>query len=106
MLEALLCLLCWAIFRLLPLDAASALGGGLGRLIGPRLEQHRTALTNLALAFPERMEAERKAIAMRMWDHLGRVLAEFAHFPGNELIHRMTFAGMENLPPPGKAVIF
>lgn len=106
LLEALLCLAAWAVFRLLPLDAASWLGGRMGRIFGPLLRQHRTALTNLALVFPEKPESERRHIAMRMWDHLGRVLAEFSHFSGNSLIGRVSFSGLENLPPPGKAVIF
>lgn len=95
-----------AFFRALPLDAASALGGWLGRRIGPMLRQTQVAKRNLAFAFPEKSEAEREAICGRMWDHLGRVLAEFAHLPGNKLFACMSFSGLHHLPPPGKPVLF
>lgn len=66
-------------FRSQPLDRASAIGARLGALLGPRLRAHRTALRNLALAFPERSAADRAAIAHGMWAQLGRTVAEFAH---------------------------
>lgn len=68
-----------AAFRSQPLDRASALGARLGEALGPRLAAHRTALRNLALAFPERSLREREAIAGAMWRQLGRTVAEFAH---------------------------
>lgn len=68
-----------ALFGALPLDWASALGGWIGRTIGPRLPVHRTAEQNLARAMPELDEAQRHRILMGMWDNLGRVLAEYPH---------------------------
>jgi KDO2-lipid IV(A) lauroyltransferase len=68
-----------ALFRLLGLDRASALGGWIGRTIGPRLGANRTARENLAAAFPEKSQAERDAIRIAMWDNLGRVVAEYPH---------------------------
>ena len=67
------------IFRLLPLDAASALGGWIGRNLGPLLPPDRTARRNLAASFPDKSAAERDAIRMSMWDNLGRVVAEYPH---------------------------
>ncbi len=67
------------LFRLLPLDTASALGGWIGRTIGPLLPPDRTARSNLAASLPEKSEAERDAIRMTMWDNLGRVVAEYPH---------------------------
>jgi len=66
-------------FRSQSLDRASELGARLGEALGPRLGAHRTALRNLALAFPERAAPERAAIALGMWRQLGRTVAEFAH---------------------------
>jgi KDO2-lipid IV(A) lauroyltransferase len=43
---------CVALLRCLPLDAASALGGFLARLIGPRLRVADLARRNLRAAFP------------------------------------------------------
>lgn len=67
------------LFGALPLDWASALGGALGRALGPRLAISNRARANLARALPERGAAEREAIVAGMWAHLGRVLAEYPH---------------------------
>ncbi len=72
----------WLLFHLfaaLPLDAASAVGGWLGRAIGPRLGVRKIAQRNLVAAFPEKSTAEIDAIMTEMWDNLGRVMAEFPH---------------------------
>lgn len=67
----------YRLFGLLPLDAASALGGGLGRLAG-RLATgaSRQARRNLALVLPEVPAAPTLS---EMWAHLGRCLAEMPH---------------------------
>ncbi|KAA0678780.1 lipid A biosynthesis lauroyl acyltransferase [Roseomonas genomospecies 6] len=67
------------LFRALPLDRASALGGWIGRTVGPRLPGTRTARRNLERAFPEKSRAEIDAIVLGMWDNLGRVVAEYPH---------------------------
>lgn len=69
----------FGLFRLLPLDWASALGGALGGLIGPLLPVHRRGLDNIARALPELSEAEARRTVRRMWRHLGRVAAEYPH---------------------------
>jgi KDO2-lipid IV(A) lauroyltransferase len=66
-----------AIMRVAPIDAASAFGGWLFKLLGPLTGAHRTALRNLRLAFPEWDDAARHAMARRQWDNVGRVLFEF-----------------------------
>lgn len=68
-------------FAARPIDRASEAGAKLGQAVGPRLSAHRTALNNLTLAFPERSETEREAIAHAMWGNIGRTLGEFAHLP-------------------------
>ena len=78
-LEALAYDLFLALFRLFPVDAASALGGAILRVVGPRSGAHRTAERNLRLAFPERDAAWRRRILAAQWDNLGRTSAEFAH---------------------------
>lgn len=67
------------LFAALPVDAASALGGWIGRTVGPRLSGSRTALRNLERAMPELDEAERRRIVRGMWDNLGRTMAEYPH---------------------------
>ncbi|HZZ88915.1 MAG TPA: lysophospholipid acyltransferase family protein [Caulobacteraceae bacterium] len=66
-----------ALMRVVPIDGASAFGGGVARLIGPFTSAHRTVLRNLRLAFPEWDEATRQALAKRQWENVGRVLFEF-----------------------------
>ena len=66
-------------FRLLPLDAASAAGGFIGRLVGPQLAASRKAWRNLSRAMPELSHAQQKEIVRSMWDNLGRTFAELPH---------------------------
>ena len=65
--------------RLLSPEAASNLGGFLGRTIGPRLGVTSRARRNLRLAFPDKPEGEISRIVRDMWDNLGRVAAEYPH---------------------------
>ena len=71
--------LIWLIYRFflaLPVDFASALGGWIGRTLGPRLPVSRRARKNLQRALPE-LDADR--VVRAMWDNLGRCAAEFPH---------------------------
>lgn len=68
-----------AMFRVIGLEAATALGGFIGRNIFSLLPPDRVARKNLLLAFPEKSDAERDAIRRTMWDNLGRVVAEYPH---------------------------
>ncbi|MBI4185241.1 MAG: lipid A biosynthesis lauroyl acyltransferase [Proteobacteria bacterium] len=74
--------LLFLVFRLIPLDAASALGGRLARALGPRLPASRIARRNLARAFPDKGPAEIGRIVAAMWENLGRVAAEYPHLGG------------------------
>jgi KDO2-lipid IV(A) lauroyltransferase len=65
--------------RTLPLELASRWSGAGWRLVAPRLRRHRRALSNLALAFPEKSQDEIRQMALGMWDNLGRTFAEFFH---------------------------
>ncbi len=62
--------------RSMPLDVATAVSAHIWRFIAPRTRRHRRALKNLEKAMPEKTLAEREAIALAMWDNLGRVMAE------------------------------
>lgn len=78
-LEAVFLYAFYYIVRALPCDAASTLGGWIGRTVGPRLRGTRTARRNLTRAFPEKSAAEIEAIILGMWDNLGRTIAEYPH---------------------------
>ena len=66
-----------AAVRALPVDTASALGGGLFRALGPWTGAHRTADLSLRLAFPKMDDAERRDLLAAQWDNFGRYVAEF-----------------------------
>jgi KDO2-lipid IV(A) lauroyltransferase len=67
-----------AALRLLPRDAALVFGAWLGVAVSFVIrKRHRLILENLAHAFPEKTEAERKRIAMGVWRNLGRTAVEF-----------------------------
>ena len=63
----------------LPIDLASAIGGALGRLIGPFLPISKQARRNLKRALPELSDREIDCVIAAMWDNLGRVAAEYPH---------------------------
>ena len=94
-LETVLVYSLYGFFRLLPIKAASALGGWICRSIGPHLPSSAVARKNLAQVFPEKSAIEREKIVAGMWDNLGRVLAEYAHL--HHIWDHVELAGKENL---------
>jgi KDO2-lipid IV(A) lauroyltransferase len=64
--------------RLLPLAAATNVSAWAWRRLAPILSPKRQAraLANLAIAFPDKTDAERRAICLAHWENLGRVMAE------------------------------
>ena len=66
------------VVRLVPLDAATHLSAWCWRRLAPIInpKRHNRALDNLRIAFPEKSEEERKTIALKHWENLGRVMAE------------------------------
>ncbi len=66
------------IVRIVPLDVATHLSAWSWRRLAPLInpKRHKRALDNLGIAFPEKSEAERTAIALAHWENLGRVMAE------------------------------
>ena len=67
------------LLRAMPLDMATAVSAHAWRFIAPKTRRHRRALKNLEKAMPEKTPEEREAIALAMWDNLGRVTAEGFH---------------------------
>lgn len=99
-------------FRLLGIDAASALGGFLGREILYRVSATKRARANLHAAYPKKSDAAIERIVREMCDNLGRTAAEYAHlerFSDGGEYPRAEFAGLEIAEAAlasGKAVIF
>lgn len=88
-------------FGWLPRRLALALGRGVGRLAYTFVGRlRRTGRRNLELAFPDMNEAERERILRGCFANLGRLLAEFSHFPHvtpESLREIVDCEGLENL---------
>lgn len=72
----------------------------------------RIAMRNLAIAFPEKSEKEKKRIVLSVFRHLGRVLGEFSfipHFGKNNIEEFIKFEGLENFrkaKEKGRGILF
>lgn len=73
--------------RLLPLSWASAIGGWMGRTIGPKLGITKRAQRNIAIAYPNNTPLETESVIRDMWDNLGRTVMEYP------LLDRIRIAG-------------
>lgn len=88
------------LFNALPVEKASALGGYLAKTICPHLGINRVARKNLSFALPGLTADEQQKLIARMWEHLGRVTAEFPHVhrPGDSFINQyVTLKGLHIL---------
>ena len=65
-----------ALVRIAPIDVGSNVSGKIWRLVAPYDRRHKRAIENLTIAFPEKTPKQRHAIALAMWENLGRVMAE------------------------------
>jgi len=95
--EGLFARLVFAFFRILPVDAASAVGGFLARSIGPVLGISNRARLNLRRALPNLSDSDISRIVHGVWDNLGRVVAEYPHldkFKPYEPGSRVAFEGV------------
>lgn len=78
-LEAVAVYILYAFFWLFPVRYASALGGWIGRTVGPQLGASKKVTRNIQRAMPELSTEEVEKINRGMWDNLGRVMAEYPH---------------------------
>ena len=68
-----------AVLRRLPADSALNFADRTARRLGPWFGRDRVALDNLRRAYPEKDEAEIRAIASDMWGNMGRLAAEYIY---------------------------
>jgi KDO2-lipid IV(A) lauroyltransferase len=66
-------------FRLIGIDAASVVGGFIGRHVFYRLPPANTARANLRAAYPGMSDAEIEKTVRAICDNLGRVVGEYPH---------------------------
>lgn len=93
-------------------EQAEAFGRRIGRLIWRLSKKHRArSLWNLAHAFPELSDDERKALAIRSLEHFGIVTTDFfrmCHMTNDQICQSMTVEGQSNLDQAleaGKGVV-
>ena len=92
-------ILYWWPMKLLGPDRASNFAGWLVKKIGPRLSQHKTAVRNLRLAFPDWPEDKVQAVARQSWEGVGRTAGELPHLPKIDPYEgdRVEIIGIEHL---------
>lgn len=69
----------FGLMRLLGPNLAPRVGAALARWLGPLTSANRIGRDNIAASFPEKSEAERRAILREAWDNLGRTACEYVH---------------------------
>ncbi len=69
----------YGLFKLLPIDVASWLGGFLFRCLGPLLPVNRRALHNIKRIMPKKTEEFYRLTLKAMWKNLGCNFGEFPH---------------------------
>jgi KDO2-lipid IV(A) lauroyltransferase len=90
----------YRLFKILPLDVASNVGGFIGRYLLYYLSVSEVARKNLNHAFPEKKQQEIEKIIRGIWDNLGRNVGEFPHVMNlsqKEFDKRVEVIGMEHL---------
>jgi KDO2-lipid IV(A) lauroyltransferase len=102
----------FGIFRFLPLDCASALGGAVARGIGPFLGVSKRAQRNISRALPGLSETQIAGVVSNMWDNLGRLAAEYPHlrkirvFEAGGRVETHGFEHVDRAVAAGRRMIF
>jgi len=98
------------LFRLMPIDAASWLGGKLFRWLGPLTKTHAVAVQNLKLAFPEKDAAWHRQVLGDQWESNGRTVAEFPNMdrllPSTGRVEVVNGERLAEIAQGGKPVVF
>lgn len=87
-------------YYILPFKISVALGGWIGRNVGPLLPHSKRARSNLKKCFPDLTSQEIENIVAGMWDNYGRLAAEYANadaFWDGKTLHNIEIQGIENL---------
>lgn len=101
-----------ALAAALSFRGAQRLGAAVGLLLRPFLRRDRKLMAqHLAIAFPEKSEAERRRLERATWRHLGMSAFELLHIKGrpqgeaSSHIEVQGFAAVEAARAAGKAVV-
>lgn len=107
--EAVIVYFLMGIFKLLPVEQASAFGGWIGRNVAYHFSVTRKVMRHIESCLHTKKD-DTSRIAFDMWDNLGRLFAEYPHLP--ELYMTKTeLIGIENLgnlpnTPDSPAIFF
>jgi len=71
--------LLYSVLKMLSIDTASKIGSVIARTISPFMSATRVAKMNLKLVFPNYSESEINHVIQKMWDNIGRTMAELCH---------------------------
>ena len=110
--EAFAAWLLYYCFALLPVDAASALGGWVGRTFGSTLSVSNNARRNLRNIYPDWTDEKIETVVVAMWDNLGRTAGEHPHlskfnpFHKNSRVEVVGFDNCEKLMESDKPCLF
>ena len=74
--EFIIILILFIIFRLMPINFVSVIGGKLFQIIGPFSKSHNTAIKNFKKVFYELNVEEVKKNISKSWNNLGRTFIE------------------------------
>ena len=103
----------FGLFRLIGLDASSAMAGKFCRYVGPLIKSvSKRGTKNLRATFPDWSDEKINNILRDVWENLGRTVGEFAHlekFTQSPFKNRIIIYGEENIQPlldADKRVIF
>ena len=98
--EFLIIIFLLVIFKILGFKLASALGGLIGRWVGPLFRSKKTILSNINKALPEIGEKNTELIVKKMWENYGRILSEYIfikNFRNSKYKNFFTIEGQEIL---------
>ena len=95
-LTGILVLAMWGVFKIMPVDMASACGAAMGTVLGTMMRgKNKTAMHNLRKCLPDKTKAQHRAIVSGMWRHFGRMVGELPHM--EKMYDRSEIIGLENI---------
>ena len=89
----------FCVFRLIPMNLVSLIGGKFFQIVGPFSKSHKTAILNFKRVFPNLSEREIKKNISECWSNLGKTFIELTILNKllNEKNQRIEMVGIEHL---------
>ena len=89
----------FCVFRLIPMNLVSLIGGKFFQIVGPFSKSHKTAILNFKRVFPNLSEREIKKNISECWSNLGKTFIELTILNKllNEKNQKIEMIGIEHL---------